>query len=87
MTDLATIRQRAREHQDDLDLALVYLTPQDLTKRWQVSITTVKAIPRDELPYKEIGRGVHLKRRRYNPLDVEAFESRDRGGLARERSA
>jgi hypothetical protein len=77
--DLATIRQRAREHQEEIDLALVYLTCQQLAKRWQIHASTVRAIPRDLLPYKEIGNGRHLRHRRYHPKDVEAYEARDRG--------
>ncbi len=77
-TDLATIRARAAEHQDALDLAVRYLTPQHLAARWLCSVSTVKAIPRDELPYKEIGRGRLLKRRRFHPDDVAAYEARDR---------
>ncbi len=75
--DLAEIRAKARAHQDEISEAAHdgWATPQQLAKRWQVSVTTVKDTPADELPYKEFGNGLKLKRRRYRWSDVEAYES------------
>jgi hypothetical protein len=52
-----------------------WFTVAQLAARWNVSNPTVREIPRDELPYKEFGQGVKLRRRRYRPADVEAFET------------
>jgi hypothetical protein len=60
---LEALRHRTRVYQEEFDLALIYLTVRD--------------IPRDQLPYKEFGRK-RLKRRRYQPSDVVAFEAVDR---------
>jgi len=76
---LSMLRARAAVHEADLDQDLVYWKPQELADRWQCSPSTVKAIPRDELPFREIGRGRKLRRRRYHPADVERYEARDRG--------
>jgi hypothetical protein len=80
--DLSTLRARARAHQAVLDLELVYLTPQQLAQRWQVSVSTIHGMGRDVLPYMEHGNGTQQKRRRYHPLDVEAYEKRYRGSAA-----
>ena len=77
-TPLEQLRERARLHQEELDLALMYVTVNDLAKRWKVAPSTVRAISREELPYKEFGRGRQLKRRRYHPDDVAAFEAASR---------
>lgn len=77
-TSLQPYRDRARLHQEELDLKLVYMTVNDLAKRWHVAPSTVRDIPRDELPYKEFGKGTKLKRRRYHPDDVLACEATDR---------
>lgn len=77
-TSLQAYRERARSHQDDLDLKVKYFTPQKLADRWDVSPSTVRDIPREDLPYKEFGAGTKLKRRRYHPDDVYAFEATDR---------
>jgi hypothetical protein len=69
---------RAAEHQQQLDVKLKYLTPAKLAARWDVCETTVRDIPRDLLPYLELGKGVKYKRRRYNPVDVLAYEARGR---------
>lgn len=76
-TRLASIRSRARQHQEELE-SLRWFTPQRLAARWDVSATTVMDIPRDQLPYKTFGSGEKLKRRRYHPDDVAAFESTGR---------
>jgi hypothetical protein len=75
---LQPIRERARAHQADLDLAVSYFTVQKLAARWDIAESTVRDIPREQLPYKEFGRGIKLKRRRYHPDDVLAYEARDR---------
>lgn len=74
---LSTIRSRAREHQQELE-SLRWFTPERLAARWDVSETTVREIPREQLPYKEFGAGTKLKRRRYHPDDVAAFEATGR---------
>jgi hypothetical protein len=79
-TSLQEFRDRARVHQDDLDLRIKYFTPQKLAERWELAVSTVRDIPRDLLPYKEFGSGPKLKRRRYHPDDVLAFEALDRFG-------
>ncbi len=81
-TSLQPYRERARAHQADIELSVVYLTVNDLAKRWNLSASTVRDIPREQLAYKEFGRGAKLKRRRYHPDDVIAYENRDRGEAA-----
>lgn len=76
--DLTAIRDKARAHQHALDVAMRYWTVSLLAKRWDVSASTVRGIPRDELPYMEMGQGRHLKRRRYAPADVLAYETAKR---------
>jgi len=76
MTDLAVLRSRAAAHQDEIDLSIRYLTPSQLAARWQVSVSTVRDIPRDDLPYTEIGRGRLHRRRRYHPGRVAEYEVR-----------
>lgn len=73
--DLSSIRARAVAHQQAIDEPR-WLSVSQLAHRYGVSSTTVRAIPFDELPYKEFGRGLKLKRRRYHPKDVEVYESR-----------
>ncbi len=75
-TDLMTIRARAAAHQEEIDRATRFLTPQDLARRWSLSVSTIRDIPRDELPFYEFGTGRLHKRRRYAPADVAAFEAR-----------
>jgi hypothetical protein len=77
-TSLQGYRDRARLHQEELDLSVKFFTPAKLAARWDVSLSTVRDIPREELPYKEFGAGTKLKRRRYHPDDVVAFEATDR---------
>lgn len=74
---LGTIRARAQDHQLEID-SVRWFTPQRLAARWDLSVTTVAAIPREQLPYKEFGAGTELKRRRYHPDDVAAYEASDR---------
>lgn len=75
---LQPIRERARAHQAELDLAVNSFTVQDLAARWKIAESTVRDIPRSDLPYMEFGRGRKLKRRRYHPEDVLAHEARER---------
>jgi hypothetical protein len=81
MTSLAEIRARAQVHADELDSAQWH-TPATLAHRWNVCETTVRAIPATELPYKAFGNGEKLKRRRYRPSDVAAYESHLVGSAA-----
>jgi hypothetical protein len=74
LSDLGIPRDRASQHERELEVGLTYLTIQDLAARWQVSRATVRAIPRDELPYIEFGQGALLKRRRYDPRAVAEYE-------------
>lgn len=72
--NLSVVRERAAAHERELDIGLTYLTIQDVADRWKVSRATVRAVPADELPYMEFGRGAVLKRRRYHPADVRRYE-------------
>lgn len=83
---LTTIRERAIEHEREIESAR-WFTPQRLADRWSVSASTVYEIPRDQLPYKEFGAGKKLKRRRYHPDDVAAFEAAGRLPGAERKSA
>ncbi len=76
-TSLQPYRERARAHQSEIDLETRFLTPQLLAKRWSISVTTVKDIPFEELPYTEFGQGLKLKRRRYHPDAVLLYEGRN----------
>lgn len=75
MTDLAEIRARAAEHEEEIE-SLRWLRASQLADRWGISETTVREIPFDELPYREFGKGQKLKRRRYRPDDVAAYEAK-----------
>lgn len=75
---LQEIRARARQHQAEIDLSIVYLEVSDLARRFGCAPSTVRDIPRDRLPYMELGRGRKLKRRRYHPADVIAYEEEER---------
>ena len=37
---------------------------------------TVRAIPKGQLPYLNLGRGLVRELRRYSPADVEAYEAK-----------
>jgi hypothetical protein len=78
-SDLAVIRQRAREHQEEIDLAVRFISPKALAERWDVSVTAVMRIPPDELPFTVINAGKVKHHRRYDPADVVAYETRRRG--------
>ena len=81
MSTLAEIRERGRDHAEELD-SVQWFTPAMLAHRWNVSETTVRAIPAGELPYRVFGAGEKLKRRRYRPADVAAFETHRVGSAA-----
>ena len=76
MSDLAVIRARAKQHQEDLDEPK-WLSIDDLARRFGVSESTVRAIPASELPWKDFGRGLKRRRRRYRLADVEKYEAID----------
>jgi hypothetical protein len=78
MHDLTSIRERRRRHEEEM-LSVHWFTPAILAARWGVSETTVREIPAQQLPYKEFGSGEQLKRRRYRPEDVAAFEAKREG--------
>lgn len=82
MADLATLRERAGEHQRRLDARRVYLSVPDLAARWGVSPHTVRDIPAEHLPYLAFGRGLTRQRRRYDPEDVARYEREHRRGAA-----
>jgi hypothetical protein len=84
--ELAAIRADAEQHQRELDAGR-WLTTGQLAERWAVSDTTVRDIPRDELPWLPFGRGLKQPRRRYNPADVAAYEARRYAGVKRESAA
>lgn len=69
MTTLDALRADAAAHNETYE-ARGWFTPAQLAARWTVSKGTVRAIPRDALPYKLFGN-----RRRYRPADVYAYEA------------
>jgi hypothetical protein len=71
---LAEIRAKAAQHDDEIQ-SVQWFTVADLAARWQLSQTTVRLIPRDELQYKEFGTGKSHRRRRYRAEWVEAYEN------------
>lgn len=80
--DLAEIRARAEQHGNELDRDTRFFTVADLAKRWCCSTTSVRDIPAGDLPYLNLGRGLHRELRRYRPSDVYAYEAArlDRAG-------
>lgn len=50
-----------------------------LAEKWGVAFDTVKAIPREKLPYLTFG-GSRI--RRYDPDDVAAYEENEKRGVA-----
>jgi hypothetical protein len=71
---LAELRAQAREHAAQLE-AVSFLTVQELAGRWGISEDSVRAIARAELPYLVFGK---TRIRRYDPRDVQRFESAQR---------
>lgn len=78
MDRLTQLRTLAKEHSRQLE-AVLWLSVGDLAVRWSVSPATVRKIPRASLPYLLLGgSGV----RRYDPRDVESYESSAKRGDA-----
>lgn len=73
---LDELRAAAREHARQLE-AVRWATVKDLAERWKVSTTTVRKIPRSELPYLTLGASAV---RRYDPSDVECYENEHKHG-------
>lgn len=71
---LARIRARRQQHEEEM-LSVKWFTVAILAARWELSETTVRDIPADQLRYKEFGNGAKLHRRRYHPDDVAAYEA------------
>jgi hypothetical protein len=72
---LDVIRAKAQRHQDEIDRDTRFFTVADLAARWGVSKNTVRAIPADQLPHKNLGSGLVRECRRYHPADVAAYEA------------
>lgn len=75
MTD---VRHEAMAHATQIEAAR-WLGVPELAERWAVSRTSVRKIPRDQLPYITFG-GTSV--RRYNPADVAHFESTAKWGAS-----
>jgi hypothetical protein len=78
-TSLDEVRARAQRHQDELDRNTRFLSAMDLKRRWGCCLQTVRAIPKRDLPYLNLGRGLVRELRRYRPADVEAYEAKRLG--------
>ena len=78
MPTAGELRAKAEAHQAYLDRNTKYFTVDDLRRRWACAASTVRAIPRTVLPWKNVGRGLVKESRRYHPDDVYAYEQRDR---------
>jgi len=73
MATLAEIRSRAKQHEEAI-LSLGWFTPAELKDRWRFkSLSSIYAIPIEQLRYKEFGTGAK-KRRRYREDWVIAYE-------------
>jgi hypothetical protein len=85
---LDELRAKARAHQRDLT-ERQRASVRQLATLWGVSLSTVRNIPYDELPYLEFGSGARFKRRRYRWEDVAGYEARKltQGPAGRRRSA
>lgn len=71
---LAEIRERRRQHEEEI-VSVRWLTPADLAARWKISLSSIYAIPADQLEYKTFGQGVKHKRRRYREEWVLSYEN------------
>ena len=71
---VSEIRAEAAAHARQIE-AVLWMETRDLAARWGVSLSTVRKIPRDKLPYLTLGE-THV--RRYHPDDVAAFETASR---------
>ncbi|HEY9225217.1 MAG TPA: hypothetical protein VIP11_01135 [Gemmatimonadaceae bacterium] len=76
---LDVLASRAQRHQDEIDRDVVFFTIADLAKRWRCVKSTVREIPFDQLPWKNLGRGLIRESRRYHRADVEAYENAGEG--------
>jgi hypothetical protein len=87
LDDLTALAERAQRHQDELDRDVKFFTIADLAKRWRCAKSTVRDIPFDDLPWKNLGRGLQREARRYHPQDVVAFENAGAGTPGHRKSA
>lgn len=71
MPSIADLRAGAEAHARQLE-SIHWLGTKELMLRWGIAKETVRAIPREQLPYLLFGE---TNIRRYDPRDVEAFES------------
>lgn len=76
MPSVAEMRAGAADHARQLD-SVRWLGVKDLVLRWGIAKATVRAIPRDRLPYLLFGES---NVRRYDPRDVEAYEDAEKRG-------
>jgi hypothetical protein len=75
MSAIAPLREQARAFNRELEAKASWITVSQLAQRWGVCHSTVRDIPRDQLPFIEFGTGARYRRRRYDPADVQAFEA------------
>jgi hypothetical protein len=66
------IRERAAAHERELSERR-YFSVKEVAAIIAMSETFVRDIPRDELPFIEFGHGHKLKRRRFEPADVDRY--------------
>lgn len=69
------LREDAARRNLALDPSAAF-TVRELAQRWKLGETTVRDIPRDELPYMEFGSGLRHRRRRYPRAAVLAYEAK-----------
>lgn len=74
MKTMEQLRAEGADHNDEI-ASLKWYTVAELAKRWRLAQTTVRAIPIDELKFKEFGSGKKLKRRRYRSDWLESYEN------------
>lgn len=72
---LPELREDAARRNLALDPAASF-TVKQLAARWQLGESTVRDIPRDDLPYMEFGHGLKFRRRRYPRAAVLAYEAK-----------
>lgn len=77
---LARIRERAAKHAEEF-AARQWLMVDDLAARWHMSKRAVRKIPRERLPYLNVGSGAR-ELRRYSPEAVAAYEAEGSKGAA-----
>jgi hypothetical protein len=71
---LEEVRARTARHDAELDRNTKFFSVADLAKRWGVSVSTVRAIPRERLPWTNLGHGLVRELRRYHPDAVASYE-------------